>query len=50
MRVERRLRRKDGTLVHTEIAARMIEEGMFQAIARDVTERKRAEESLIESR
>ncbi|MGI8835877.1 MAG: PAS domain S-box protein [Pyrinomonadaceae bacterium] len=45
---ERRLRRKDGVLLPVEISGRMIRDNVLQAIIRDITERKRQEESLIE--
>ena len=44
--IERRLRRNDGTFVPVETSAKMLEDGRLQAIVRDITERKRAEESL----
>ncbi|HEX8353572.1 MAG TPA: PAS domain S-box protein, partial [Pyrinomonadaceae bacterium] len=43
---ERRLRRKDGTLLPVEISGRMIRDGVLQSIVRDISERKRAEEEL----
>ena len=43
---ERRLRRKNGTVIQTEISANMLGDGRIQAIARDITERKRAEEEI----
>jgi PAS domain S-box-containing protein len=43
---ERVLRRKDGTLLQVEVSAKALEDGRIQAIARDLTERKRAEEAL----
>src|SRR5205823_11532263 len=43
---ERRLRRKDGTVMQAEISANMLDDGRIQAIARDITERKRAEEEI----
>ncbi|MDP9477609.1 MAG: PAS domain S-box protein [Actinomycetota bacterium] len=49
---ERGYRRKDGSVVEVEIAASTIDYGGKQAICaaiRDITERKRAEESLRES-
>ncbi|MEK6279301.1 MAG: PAS domain S-box protein [Acidobacteriota bacterium] len=46
---ERRLRCKDGTPLPVEISGRMIQEGMFQSIIRDITNRKRAEEALRQS-
>ncbi len=44
---ERRLRRKDGVLLPVEICDKMIRANVLQAIIRDLTERKRQEESLI---
>jgi PAS domain S-box-containing protein len=46
---ERRLRRKDGTLVYVEINAKMLADGRLQSIVRDITERKQAEELLRKS-
>jgi PAS domain S-box-containing protein len=46
---ERRLRRKDGTLLPVEISGRMIHDGMLQSIIRDISERKRAEEQLYKA-
>jgi PAS domain S-box-containing protein len=46
---ERRLIRKGGEVVHVEISAKMLEDGRIQAIARDVTERRRLEEQLRQS-
>jgi PAS domain S-box-containing protein len=46
---ERRLRRKDGTLLPVEISGRMAEMGKLQSIIRDISARKRAEEALLES-
>lgn len=43
---ERLLLRKDGTLLHVEISGRMIREGVLQAIVRDISGRKLAEEEL----
>ena len=43
---ERRLRRKDGSTFIAELSVRRTAEGLAQAIVRDVTERKRAEEAL----
>ena len=43
---ERRVIRKDGSLMPVEISGKMIQEGVFQAIIRDVTKRKQAEEAL----
>lgn len=46
---ERRLLRKDGTLLPVEISGKMIEGGVLQSIIRDISERKRAEERLKQS-
>lgn len=46
---ERRLRRKDGTLLAVEISGKMIGGRVLQAIIRDITERKRAEDQLRRS-
>ncbi len=46
---ERRLLRKDGTLIPVEISGAMIQGGPLQAIIRDITERKRAEEALLKA-
>ncbi|MGE5115999.1 MAG: PAS domain S-box protein [Betaproteobacteria bacterium] len=43
---ERRLRRKDGTTVLTEISGRLLPDGQFLGIVRDVGQRKAAEEAL----
>ncbi len=43
---ERRLRRKDGTLLPVEISGRMLTDGVLQGIIRDITVRKRAEEAI----
>ena len=43
---ERLVRRKDGTLLLVEISGKMLPSGELQAIIRDITERKRAEEEL----
>lgn len=44
---ERRMRRKDGTFVDTEISSKMLLDGGFQGIVRDITERKKAAEALV---
>lgn len=46
---ERRLLRKDGTLLPVEISGKMIQDNVLQAIIRDITERKQAEEMLKQS-
>ncbi len=43
---ERRLMRKDGDFVCTEISARMLPDGTLQGIVREITDRKRAEKAL----
>lgn len=47
IRINRQLKRKDGTLVEVEVTARLLEGGKIIAFGRDITERKRAEETLI---
>jgi PAS domain S-box-containing protein len=46
---ERRMRRKDGSVVHTEISGKLLGDGRLQGIVRDITERKRMEEALKRS-
>ncbi len=50
-RFESAFKRADGTLIDVEVSARLVDqrEGLVQAIVRDITERKRAEEALQES-
>jgi PAS domain S-box-containing protein len=53
-RVERRFRRKDGSIIWTDVSAVSVpaaggESGFFAAVIVDITERKRAEEDLRES-
>lgn len=43
---ERALRKKDGSIIYTEISANMTEQNRFQGIMRDITSRKKAEEAL----
>jgi PAS domain S-box-containing protein len=43
---ERRLLRKDGSLLPVEISGRMIGDGVLQSIVRDISERKQAEAAL----
>jgi PAS domain S-box-containing protein len=43
---ERLHRRKDGTLFPVEVSARRQFDGLFQAIVRDITQRKRAEDEI----
>ncbi|MBC7347542.1 MAG: GAF domain-containing protein, partial [Clostridia bacterium] len=44
--VERRLRRKDGSLVPVEISVKMLDNGLLQGIIRDVSTRKEMEEEI----
>ncbi len=46
---ERRLLRKDGTLLPVEISGRMVQDGVLQSIIRDISERKGAERELHEA-
>ncbi len=45
-RAEQQLRRKDGSLVPVEINARIISDGRWQAIVRDITRRREMQEKL----
>lgn len=45
---ERRLIRKDGTFIDVEVSARRLLDGRYQSIARDITERKKVAEKLVE--
>lgn len=47
--VERKLRRKDGTTFFVELSAKMLPNGYYQAMIRDISQRKQAEEVLKES-
>ena len=50
---ETEILKKNGTIVEVEISANLLEyprEGLFQAIARDITERKRSEKTLISAK
>ena len=44
--VERRFLKKTGTPITVELSARLLEDGRHQAIIRDITERKKLEQSL----
>ncbi len=46
---ERRLVRKDGSLIEVEISAKVLFDGRYQSIVRDITERKKADTALRES-
>ncbi|MBP6686573.1 MAG: PAS domain S-box protein [Lacibacter sp.] len=48
-RSERRLKRKDGSLIEIEINAKFLSDGRFLAFIRDITERKKAENELNSS-
>ena len=50
VRSERLLLRKDGRRVPTEISSRILPDGRFQAIVRDITERREAEAALRRGR
>lgn len=50
LRVERRLKCKDGSPLLVEASAKMLPDGRIQAIIRDITERKAAEEALKKER
>jgi PAS domain S-box-containing protein len=43
---EHRLRRKDGTIINVESSIRLLSDGRYQAIIRDITDRKRNEEEF----
>ena len=43
---ERRLIRKDGTIIPVEISGKMIQKGVLQSIIRDISQRKRMEAAL----
>ena len=46
LRLERELQRADGTVVPVELSANMVADGRFLEVARDITERRRAEAAL----
>ena len=46
---ENQLRRKDGTLMDVETNARMMADGRFIGMVRDISERKRTEREIMES-
>jgi PAS domain S-box-containing protein len=49
LRSERNLVRKDGSLLPVEISAWMLPDGSLQGIVRDISERKRLEELLLQN-
>jgi len=46
---EWRLRRKDGCYVSVEVSAKILPGGQWQAIVRDISERRRAQEQLMQA-
>ncbi len=46
LRNDRKLKRKDQTIVEVEASSRIIEDGRFVVFARDITERKRADDEI----
>jgi PAS domain S-box-containing protein len=48
-RSERKLRKKDGTLIDIEINAKFLSDGRFLAFIRDITEQKKAQEEINNS-
>ncbi|HQW82954.1 MAG TPA: PAS domain S-box protein [Ferruginibacter sp.] len=46
---ERRLLHKDGTLIEVEISAQLLPDGRYQSFIRDISERKRAAEKILQS-
>ena len=49
IRTERRMRRKDGSIIYVEISGNVLEDGKLQGIVRDITQRKITEEALSKS-
>ncbi len=47
--VERKLKKKDGSILHAEIVAKMLPDKRFQGLVRDISERKHAEDILKQS-
>jgi two-component system sensor histidine kinase UhpB len=43
LRIEKRMRRKDGRIVHVQVSARRLQDGNFQSTVQDVSERKEAD-------
>ena len=46
---ERRLIKNDGSLIDVEISVKRLSDGRYQSMARDISERKKAEEKLLQS-
>ena len=49
MHFERRMMRKDGSLLLVEVSAQRLPDGRIQATVRDITDRRRAEDALREA-
>ena len=49
IRTERRMRRKDGSIIYVEISGNVLDDGKLQGIVRDITQRKITEEALRKS-
>lgn len=50
MRVEQQFRRRDGIVIPVEMSIRRLEDGSVQSIVRDVSERKRAQQELLDEK
>ncbi len=46
LRKERKLKRKDGSIVEAELSAKIMTDGNIMVVARDISERKKAEKKL----
>ena len=46
---ERRIKRKDGTLIEVELSSKLVEDGIIIVFGRDITERKKDAQKLKES-
>jgi PAS domain S-box-containing protein len=49
VRGERRIKRKDGTLMDVELSVKILKDGSMLLFARDITENKKAQQALVES-
>lgn len=47
---ERKYKRKDGVVVDVEISTKLLTDGRFQSIARDITDRKKAEKQIVKEK